>query len=391
MTTYLVGYTIIGLIVLFIVFSILVKKKIMFGNTLGMQKIFAHPLLHYSIRRIGSALISLLLAIMVTFFLIRAAQPVETTCLNKFAGPHVTPELFELQCNAWKEEMGLSGSIFDQLIRFFYSILPFPKTLCRTDLDVNSMQFIVSDCRVFIIDLGKVSDYPGVTNGTYVIDYMLPRMMTSFKIGIVAVVLQLALGYPLGVFMAKYKGGIVDKIGLTYIISIDAIPGVAYYYIWMAILCGGLGLAYTYSSEDFSTALPAIITMVFTGMAGIAMWVRRFMVDEFTSDYVKFARSKGLSENRIMFTHVLRNAIVPLVRSIPSAVIGALLGTYYLENIYGIDGIGQALLQANNYKNAQLLQSVVIISAILSIISFLLGDIVTALVDPRVSFSSADD
>lgn len=114
------------------------------------------------------------------------------------------------------------------------------------------------------------------------------------------------------------------------------------------------------------------------------------MVDEFTSDYVKFARAKGLSENRIMFTHVLRNAIVPLIRSIPSAVIGALLGTYFLENIYSINGIGAALLVANNTNNAMLLQAIIIISALLSIVSYLLGDIVTAMVDPRVSFSAAD-
>lgn len=387
MTTYLVGYSIIGFLILFIVFSILVKRKILFGNTPVMQRIFAHPLLHYSIRRLGSALISLLLTILVTFFLIRASQPADATCITKFSGPHITQELFDLQCNAWKDEMGLSGSLFEQMINFFYSILPFPKTLCRTSLDLNTMTFFVSDCRTFIIDFGKTTDLPGIADGTYVLDYMIPRMGTSFKIGIIAVVLQLALGYPLGVLMAKYKGGILDKIGLGYIISIDAIPGVAYYYIWMALLCGLCALPYAYNDGDFLSWLPAILTMGFTGMAGIAMWVRRFMVDEFNSDYVKFARAKGLSENRIMFTHILRNAIVPLVRSIPSAVIGALLGTYYLENMYSIDGIGAALITANDHHNAPLLQAIVIISAILSIISFLLGDIVTAMVDPRVSFS----
>ncbi|MEA5060879.1 MAG: ABC transporter permease [Erysipelotrichaceae bacterium] len=390
MESYLIGYTILGLLVLFVIFSILVKKRVLFGNTPSMQKIFAHPLLHYSLRRIGSALISVTLAILVTFFLVRLAQPADQTCVLKFSGPHVTPELFELQCNAWKKEMGFSGSIFEQLWHFFYSILPFPKTLCRVSLDSITLTYTVSDCRNFIIDLGKISDLPGVEDGIYVIDYMLPRMAISFKIGFIATLVELGLGYPLGVLMAKYKDGAFDKIGLGYIISIDAIPGVAYYYIWMAILCGLLGLPRAYSESNFLSWLPAILTMGFTGMAGISMWVRRFMVDEFTSDYVKFARAKGLSENRIMFTHVLRNAIVPLVRSIPAAVIGALLGTYFLENIYSINGIGAALIVANSTKNAMLLQAIIIISAFLSIISYLLGDIVTAMVDPRVSFSDAD-
>ena len=123
-------------------------------------------------------------------------------------------------------------------------------------------------------------------------------------------------------------------------------------------------------------------------MAGIALWVRRFMLDEFNSDYVKFARAKGLSENRIMYTHVLRNAIVPLVRSIPSAVLGALLGSFYIENIYGIPGLGGLLITANNSNDTYALQGIVVVSALISIVAYLAGDIVTAIVDPRVSLTS---
>lgn len=388
MSTYLIGYTVIAAIILLVVFSYLVKKRVIFAHTPSVQKIFAHPLLHYSIRRIGSAMISLLLAITVTFFLIRASQPVEETCLLKFSGPHITKELFDLQCNAWKEEMGLSGPVLGQLFNFFYSILPFPKTLCTSTLDLTTLSYSVTDCRNFIIDFGKVYEMGGQGGYQYVIDYIMPRMSLSFQIGIVAVVLQILLGYPLGILMAKYKDGILDKIGLGYIISIDAIPGVAYYYIWMALLT--LFLPRTYEAGNFLSWLPAILTMAFTGMAGIALWVRRFMVDEFNSDYVKFARAKGLSENRIVFTHILRNAIVPLIRSIPSAVLGALMGTYFLESMYSIPGIGSALITANNTKNGMLLQAIVLISAILSIVSYLLGDIVTALVDPRVSFTDGE-
>ena len=124
-------------------------------------------------------------------------------------------------------------------------------------------------------------------------------------------------------------------------------------------------------------------------MAGIALWVRRFMLDEFNSDYVKFARAKGLSENRILYTHVLRNAIVPLIRSIPAAILGALLGTFYIEKIYGINGVGGYMIQAIDKTNNDFyaLQGIIIISALISVVSYLLGDIVTAIVDPRVSFS----
>lgn len=391
MDSYLIGYTILGLIAVFVIFSILVKKRILFGNTLAVQRIFANPLLHYSIRRIGSAIISLFLAIIVTFFLLRAAQPADVTCATKFADPHISKETYDLLCEGWKVMMGLNGSLIEQLLNFIYSILPFPKTICQINFDTQTLTSTVSDCRVFFIDFGKVSGLGGENpDGSFVIDYIGPRMITSFKIGIIAVVIELLIGYPLGVMMAKHKDGIIDRVGLGYIISIDAIPGVAYYYIWMALLCGLIALPNKYNPDNFLSWLPAILTMGLTGMAGIAMWVRRYMVDEFNSDYVKFARAKGLSENRIMYTHVLRNAIVPLVRSIPAAVIGALLGTYYLESMYSIPGIGGALIEANSSSNAPLLQAIVIISAILSIVSYLLGDIVTAMVDPRVSFSKGN-
>ena len=389
MAIYLIGYTIIGLLFAFVVFSILVKKRILFGETPAVQKIFAHPLLHYSLSRMGSAMISLVLAIIVTFFLIRVAQPVEETCRRFFETPKVPfgSDLFNLRCESWKQEMGFSGTVLEQLGQFFFNILPFPKTLCHSSMDSETGKLIVSDCRNFIFNFGTIYGIKGVTEGTYVLDYMFPRMMTSFKIGIIAVFLQLGLGYPFGMLMAKYQNGIFDKIGKTYIISIDAIPGVAYYYIWMALLCGVFGLPRSFTDGNFLSWLPMILTMGFTGMSGIGLWVRRYMVDEFNSDYVKFARSKGLSENRIVGIHVLRNAVVPLVRTFPSAVIGALMGTYYLENIYKVNGIGQSLMTAVNGKEASLLLGIIIISALLSIVSYLLGDVVTAMVDPRISFS----
>ena len=390
MASYLIGYSILGLFLVFVVFSILVKKRIIFGNTVSIQKIFGHPLLHYSLRRIGSSLISITLAIIVTFFLLRLAYPAQSTCVRLFSGNHVSQDLFNLRCNNWKEEMGFSGSTLQQLGTFFYNIMPIPKTVCRTDIIVGegSYTYEIYNCRNFVINFGTIYNLHGFPDGGFVIDYMIPRMATSFKVGIIATVLELALGYPFGILMARHQNGIFDKIGKTYIMTIDAIPGVAYYYIWMAILCGLFALPRTFSSNNFLSWLPIILTMGFTGMSGIGLWVRRYMVDEFNADYVKFARSKGLEEGRIMRIHILRNAVVPLVRTFPSAVIGALLGTYYLENIYNVDGIGRAIITANSTYNSSLLVAVIIVSALLSVLSYLLGDIVTALVDPRISFTS---
>ena len=397
MATYIIGYSLIALIAIFVIFVELVGHKVIFKHSPKIQNIFGHPLLMYSLRRIGSALISILLAITATFFLIRFKVEInggEEFCSQIIKNwSKMNEQIRAAQCVNIKADLGITNNWFIDLFTYFFNILPFPKTVCLTEYGTevvnNTINYIVTtkDCRVTLMNLGRVFFLEGDV-GKYVTDVIGERMGLSFQVGIIAVVIEIVLGYPAGILMAKHKDGVFDKIGKTYIISIDAIPGVAYYYIWMVILCTLLGLPRTYDPGNFASLLPPALTMGFTGMAGIALWVRRFMLDEFNSDYVKFARAKGLSENRILYTHILRNAIVPLIRSIPSAILGALLGTFYLEKIYSVNGLGGLLVNAVNKSDFYALQGIIIVSALISILSYLLGDIVTAIVDPRVSFSN---
>lgn len=388
MAIYILGYTIIALIVAFVVFVELVGHKIIFRSHQKIQTLFGHPLLMYSLKRMGSALLSILLAIIATFFLIRFQVEVQGVgfCMKLVPNYQKMSEaIFQAQCVSAKAELGITDNWFADLFTYIYNILPFPKTVCKTTYG-DAFVATTSQCRTTLMNLGQVFYIAG-DEYKYVTDVIGERMGLSFQVGIIACAVEVLLGYPMGILMAKHKDGVFDKVGNAYIISIDAIPGVAYYYIWMVILCTLCGLPRTYQDGNIFSLLAPALTMGFTGMAGIALWVRRFMLDEFTSDYVKFARAKGLSENRILFTHVLRNAIVPLVRSIPAAILGALLGTFYLEKIYQINGIGGLLVVAMNQHDFYALQGIVIVSALISVLSYLLGDIVTAIIDPRVSFS----
>lgn len=396
MATFLIGYTMIAVVVLFVLFVILVYRRVVFANNVRIQNIFAHPLLIYSLKRIGSAFISVMLAISATYLLLRLKNTT-SICSKAISSWDKLPDaLKEVRCNEILKDLGLYGNAFTNLLNYYYKILPFPKILCSTSMTdpiVNALgQTItyveVRDCRTFIMDLGKTYFLPSYNNA-YVLDIIFQdKMIHSFRIGIIAFCVEIFLGYPMGIMMAKYKDGWFDKLGNAYIISVDAIPGIAYYYIWMSLFVYLLRLPGTYDASDPLSWLAPSLTMGLSGMAGIALWVRRFMLDEFNSDYVKFARAKGLSENRIMFTHVLRNAVVPLVRSIPAAILGALLGSFYIENIYGIPGLGGLLITANSYNDYYALQGIVVISALISIVSYLAGDIVTAIVDPRVSLAS---
>lgn len=396
MTTYILGYTLIVAVIVFVAVVELASRNIIFKNSPRIKAFFGAPLLGYSIRRIGSALVSIILAITATFFLIRFKSTADgglEICQKAISTwAKMNPEIRMAQCENLLLSLGISDNWLRDLFTYYYNILPFPKTICLTEYVVESVNGIDEyylrsfDCRTTIMYLGKVFFLGGGTNGQYVSDVLMQKMGISFQIGIIAVVVSLGLGYPMGIFMAKYKDGWFDKVGKTYIITIDAIPGVAYYYIWMSLFML-VGIPISYEFGNFATYLAPALTLGFTGMAGIALWVRRFMLDEFNSDYVKFARSKGISENRIMYTHVLRNAMVPLVRSIPASILGALLGTFYIEKIYNIDGIGGLLVSAEATGDFYVLQGIIIVSALISIVSYLLGDIVTAIVDPRISFT----
>lgn len=129
-----------------------------------------------------------------------------------------------------------------------------------------------------------------------------------------------------------------------------------------------------------------IFSIVFLSIPGTSLWVRRFMVDELSSDYVRFARSKGLSENRILYTHVLKNAMVPLIRNIPAVFITSIIGSYFVEMIWSIPGTGNLMISALRAQrpNVPVIQGLTVIYSLLSMTAFLLGDIATALYDPRV-------
>jgi oligopeptide transport system permease protein len=106
------------------------------------------------------------------------------------------------------------------------------------------------------------------------------------------------------------------------------------------------------------------------------------------SDYVKFARSGGLSESEIFRKHVLKNAIIPIVHGIPGAVLGSMVGAIITERVYVVPGAGNLLTEAINKYDNGVIVGVTLFYATLSVVSIILGDVFMSLVDPRISFTS---
>lgn len=219
----------------------------------------------------------------------------------------------------------------------------------------------------------------------------LSKLGYSFVIGIIAVLISYLIGVPLGILMARKKEKLVDKIGTIYIVFILAVPSLAYIFLFKAI-GGKAGLPTTFNLESVNKAmyiLP-IVSLALPQVADLMKWLRRYMIDQMNSDYVKFARSGGLTENEIFTKHILKNAIIPIVHGIPASVLGVLVGAIITERVYSVPGAGNMLTDAINKYDNGVIVGLSLFYALLSVIAIILGDVLISMVDPRISFSSKD-
>lgn len=218
------------------------------------------------------------------------------------------------------------------------------------------------------------------------------KMGYSFVIGIIATCMAYLLGVPIGLGMALNKDGLLDKICNVYIIFIIAVPSLAYIFLFKAIGGNVFGLPTTFDVESTSKAvyvLP-IVSLALPSIANLMKWTRRYMIDQMNSDYVKFARSGGLTEGEIFRKHVLKNAVIPIVHGVPASLLFAMTGAIITERVYVVPGTGNLLTEAINKYDNSVIVGVTLFYAVLSVTAIILGDLLMTMVDPRISFTTKD-
>ena len=219
----------------------------------------------------------------------------------------------------------------------------------------------------------------------------LSKMGYSFVIGIFSVIMSYLFAVPLGILMANHKDKLIDKLGTIYIVFIMAVPSLGYIFLFKAI-GGKIGLPTTFDMENptwLMYVLP-IVSLALPSIANLMKWLRRYMIDQMNSDYVKFARSGGLGEGEIFRKHILKNAIIPIVHGIPGSVLFALTGAIITERVYVVPGIGNVLTKAINAYDNGVIVGVTLFYAVLSVASLILGDVLISVMDPRISFTSKE-
>lgn len=306
----------------------------------------------YSIKRILQSLFTLFMIITIVFFFMRF-MPEEGYFGTGYE------KLDEYQREIILKNMGLRDPIHKQLGSFY--------------------------CKILKGDLGESIIYrPGVP----IVDILKTRIPYSLKFGLLAMVISLSLGIPLGLLMAFNNKGIIDKVGTLYIVFINAVPSAIYYLLIQIYVTDIFKFPILFSIDKPVSWILPTISMALGGIASYAMWMRRYMVDEINKDYVKLARAKGMKMNSIMINHVLRNAFVPLAQYIPSAILFTIAGSIYIESLYSIPGMGGLMVHAIQIQDNNLVQVLVLVYSSIGILGLFLGDVLMAVLDPRINLTN---
>ena len=305
-------------------------------------------MLKYILKRLLQSVFTLFIIATVVFLLMRL-MPESGYFGEEF--DKMDPEQIEATLKA----MGLRDPIPVQLMRFYTSILKgdFGKSIVfRPNVDV--MKIIKQK-----------------------VPYSLPFGLASVAIGLV-------VGISIGVLMARFKHQVPDMLGNAYVVIINAVPAAVYYLFIQIYISDLLKLPILYDADKpVSWILPAI-SMSLSGIAYYAMWMRRYMLDQMTKDYISFARAKGLSNKKLMVRHVVRNAFVPIAQYLPASVLMTISGSIYVESLFSIPGMGGLLIAAIQRQDNPLVQALVLIYSSIGILGLLLGDLLMALCDPRI-------
>lgn len=302
----------------------------------------------YYINRLFRSFLTLIIVITVVFLLMRM-MPIE----GYFGADY--DKLDAAQKEAKLQNLGLLDPWYIQLKNFYISLL-------------NG-------------DLGKSITYRPKVAVSSIIG---SKFMISLRFGLSSLTVSLVLGLSLGILMARFKGGIWDKIGTGYVVAANAVPVVIYYLLIQIFVTQWFKLPLLFDKSMPSSWILPIVCLSLVSTAYYAMWIRRYMVDELNKDYVRLAKAKGLRNKSIMVKHIMRNAFVPMAQYLPASILYTISGSIYVESLFSIPGTGGLLVTAIQRQDNPLVQALVLVYSSIGIIGLLLGDILMAAFDPRI-------
>lgn len=250
--------------------------------------------------------------------------------------------------------------------------------------------------RILHFDFGR-----SFIDGRRVIEKILERVPLTMAINTISLLFIFIFALPIGIKSALKPGGAFDKAATIFVFIGFSLPG-----FWFALLLMNLfGVHLKWlpisgiKSLDFEylnfgrqlwdiskhLVLPVFV-IVFGGLAGLSRYMRQNMIEALNQPYIYTAKAKGLSRNKILYKHALRNAILPVVTILGLSIPGLLGGSVIFESVFALPGIGRLFYEAVMTRDYPLIMAELVIGAILTLLGNLLADISYAYVDPRIRY-----
>jgi len=239
-----------------------------------------------------------------------------------------------------------------------------------------------------------------------VMDKIMERIPITLLMSFISVVLAYLIAIPIGIYSATHPGTVVDRGSTAVLFMLYSLPN-----FWVATL----GIIFLAKGSDFigifppsnlhsvdyspnwtfwhSTtdllwhlALPMII-YTYGSFAFISRQMRASMLEVIRQDYIRTARAKGLNERVVVYKHAMRNSLIPIITLLAQLLPTLIGGSIIVETIFSIPGMGQLAIQALNERDYPIIMAELTLTAILTMLGVLLGDILYSVVDPRIAFS----
>jgi peptide/nickel transport system permease protein len=306
----------------------------------------------YLLRRLWQMVPTLGGAVLLVFFLFKffGGDPAEIV-----AGLNATPETV----NAIREQLGLNRPWYVQLGIYLRSVVTF--------------------------DWG--SSWATKESVSHLFATRLPATLTVM---LPILLLDVLLALPLAMWVAYRRGSLSDRVMMVLTTVALSISFLVYVIVGQYIFGFRLGWFPVQGWSDslwtnLVTYAPLpVLLAVLVGLSPQTRLYRSFFLDELGHDYVRTARAKGLTERSVLFKHVLRNAMIPILTNVALALPGILVGSFLIEQFFSIPGLGREVLLAVNRSDYPVIQAVTVYLVVITMVINLAVDILYKLVDPRV-------
>jgi len=322
----------------------------------------------YLIRRISYALPILVGVNLLTFALFFVVNTPDDMARMQLGIKRVTPEAIE----KWKEQHG-----YDKPLLLNSAAAGFDK--------MTDTIFWQKSASMFVLDFGYSDD------GRNISHEIATRMWPSLSIALPTFLVGLVVYITFALLMALFRATALDMAGVGLCVLLMSVSGLFYIIggqfvvskLWHLVPISG----YTGGLDSFKfVALPIVIGVI-GSVGSSSRWYRTIFLEEIGKDYVRTARAKGLSELAVLFRHVLKNAMIPILTGVVVVIPLLFMGSLLTESFFGIPGLGSYTIDAINAQDFSVVRAMVFLGSLLYIVGLILTDISYTMVDPRVRLS----